>query len=303
MDIVWNTIDQSGWENATRSVAVPMQQHWLYGAVLSALGGEVARAEVYLGGRRIGLAQTVARRIGPLCLTVLNRGPIWLEPVAPAIVPRAQRALAHGSGLMIATPESGQGGWGLLRLLAPRHRAMIDLRPDLATIRARLSGKWRNRLVHAERAALTLRRCVPTKAELERLLARDAAQQRRCGYRALPPAFTLGWQQLDPEGVVLYEALYCGRTVAAMLILLHRPTASYHIGWSDATGRMLDAHRFLLWQVICELRTRGLIALDLGDVDTRHAPGLARFKIGSGAYVAPLGATLLVLPRLIPQRS
>jgi len=36
--------------------------------------------------------------------------------------------------------------------------------------------------------------------------------------------------------------------------------------------------------------------LDLGSVDTEGAPGLARFKPGTGAELRKLAATLLVLP-------
>jgi hypothetical protein len=38
--------------------------------------------------------------------------------------------------------------------------------------------------------------------------------------------------------------------------------------------------------------------LDLGTVDTENAPGLARFKIGSGAQIRSLGGTWLRIPGL-----
>jgi lipid II:glycine glycyltransferase (peptidoglycan interpeptide bridge formation enzyme) len=81
-----------------------------------------------------------------------------------------------------------------------------------------------------------------------------------------------------------------------MLFLLHSPWASYHIGWSGAEGRRTNAHALLLWQAMLRLREEGFTTLDLGDVNTEDAPGLARFKIGTGALVAPLGATVLVPP-------
>ena len=44
------------------------------------------------------------------------------------------------------------------------------------------------------------------------------------------------------------------------------------------------------------LRAEGVAWLDLGSVDTEAAPGLARFKLGTGAELRRLGATCLVLP-------
>jgi hypothetical protein len=44
------------------------------------------------------------------------------------------------------------------------------------------------------------------------------------------------------------------------------------------------------------LAAEGLRWLDLGTVDTEAAPGLARFKLGTGARLRRLGATCLVLP-------
>jgi hypothetical protein len=44
------------------------------------------------------------------------------------------------------------------------------------------------------------------------------------------------------------------------------------------------------------LWAEGVRWLDLGSVDTEKAPGLARFKLGTGAELKRLGATMLVLP-------
>lgn len=303
MQIVWDRIARQGWSEATVALPLPMQQHWTYGSVLSAHGRTVRRAEIIVAGRRVGLAQVVSRRIGPLRLTLLSRGPVWLEPVAPEVAVRALRALARGAGIMIVTPDTALRGLGCIPLVAPRHEAMIDLRPDPAAIRAGFGGKWRNRLVRAEGEGISVRQSVPDAAHLAGLLTKEAEQQQRLCYRALPPSFTSGWLSADPEGAILYEARKRDRTIATMLVLLHRPGANYHIGWSGGEGRRLNAHQFLLWHVIRDLRLQGYRMLDLGDVNEKAAPGLARFKIGSGATVTPLGATMLVLPALTRPRS
>ena len=50
------------------------------------------------------------------------------------------------------------------------------------------------------------------------------------------------------------------------------------------------------WQAAQALRAEGVRWLDLGSVDNEAAPGLARFKLGTGARLCRLGATCLVLP-------
>jgi hypothetical protein len=280
-----------------------MQQHWTYGEVLSALGRQVRRGEIRREGQRVALVQMVGRRAGPVTLSLIGRGPVWLEDMPQDDAVTACRMIARGAGLTVMTPERPLRGAGLIPLVTARHQAVLDLRPDLADLRGGFAGKWRNRLVRAETAGMAVRHDVPTPSELEDLLARDAAQQQARGYRALPGGFTRAWAHTFPGGTRLYQALHQNRTIATMLMLLHRPVATYHIGWSGEEGRRLNAHQLLLWHAIRDLKSAGYTALDLGDVNTEDAPGLARFKIGSGARIAALGATMLVLPALTRPRS
>lgn len=303
MEIIWDRICREDWAEATAAEILPMQQHWTYGDVLSALGRQVRRGEVMHGGRRVGLVQVIGRRFGPLQLSLIGRGPLWLDGLPAVKRAMACRMIARGAGVMVMTPEQGLSGRGLIPLVSHRHQAMLYLRPDRLTIRARFAGKWRNRLVRAEGMDISVRQGVPSQRELDDLLVLDAAQQRARGYRALPACFTRAWAHVDPNALRLYRAIHEGRVIAMMLMLLHRPTAGYHIGWSGNDGRRLNAHQFLLWHVIRDLQGGGYTALDLGDVNVDGAPGLARFKTGTGAIVAPLGATMLVLPTFIRPRS
>ncbi|MGB3313555.1 MAG: GNAT family N-acetyltransferase [Albidovulum sp.] len=303
MKIVWDRIDRREWGQAAAGAGLPMQQHWSYGDALSALGRQVSRGEILRHGRRVGLVQVASRRTGPVTLSLIGRGPVWLEDLPADEAVMACRMIARGVGLTVMTPERALHGAGLIPLVTARHQAVLDLRPDLADLRAGLAGKWRNRLVRAEGAGLSVGQGAATAAALEDLLARDATQQRLRGYHTLPGRFTRTWEQIVPGGTRLYQANYEDQTIATMLLLLHRPAVTYHIGWSGQEGRQLNAHQLLLWQATRDLKADGYTTLDLGDVNTEDAPGLARFKIGSGARIAALGATMLVLPRLTRPRS
>lgn len=162
---------------------------------------------------------------------------------------------------------------------------------------ARQHGKWRNRLRRALDSDLLIE-SAPLAGDADHwLLIREETQSRLRGYRRLPASFTLAWaEQNGPESTRVFTARHRGEIVAAMAFLLHGAAASYHIGWSGEAGRALGAHHRILWEASDWLATRGCLWVDLGTLDTETAPGLARFKLGSGARALPLGGTWLDAP-------
>ncbi|MCB2116853.1 MAG: GNAT family N-acetyltransferase [Rhodobacteraceae bacterium] len=290
MEIVWNSLRDQDW----RPAALPLQQSRAYGLALAMTGAEVCQVAIRDAGGAAGHAQVVRRRLGPLRLSLLSRGPLWREIPAAGIEARALRCLGRAFPL-VATPER-PGLRAGLPLVTPRSHALWQITAAPGALRAGLDGKWRNRLVRAEATRLDLRLTRPLPGAIAWLLTADAARQRERGYRALPARFTHAWLAAAPEDALYTEAWAGGERVAAMLFLLHAPWASYHIGWTGEAGRRLEAHRLLLWRAALHLRERGIDTLDLGDVNTDGAPGLARFKIGTGARIASLGPTILIGP-------
>lgn len=279
---------------AAAGVPMPMQQHPTYGAVLRRLGRDVRHGVWREAGAPIGTT-LIARRCG---LTLSSRGPLWLSPPDVA---GCLRDIAGGA-LTIVTPERDVAGPGLIRLMTPRYQAIWHLGGDAKGLRAGLRANWRNKLTKAETMAGALDIRVSATADPSWLYNAEGAQRRARRYRALPPGFAEAWRAVAPGSVQLYEARKDGEPVAGILILRHRPWASYHIAWSGEEGRRHNAHRLLLWRAACDLQDDGFAALDLGDVNSEDAPGLADFKAGTGAEIRPLGHTLLVLPRLIRRR-
>lgn len=295
MELCPSPLSPADWDAALAPQGLPLQQSATYGAIAAAAGRRVTRVDLREAGRTVAAAQLLRR--GPLVL--LSRGPVWLgapDPVRQAV---ALRALGSAFPLLVATPETA-GAPGL-PLVTPRSVAEIDLTRPLPVLRAALQGKWRNRLVAAEAAGLTVARGGPP--DLDHLVAAESAQRAGRGYRALPPAFTRAWTALDPGGIRVWTAGRGGQTLAAMAFLLHGRTASYHLGWSGPQGRAAGAHNLILWAAIGALAAEGFTLLDLGDVNTDDAPGLARFKIGAGARVRALGPTVLLSPFNRPRRG
>jgi hypothetical protein len=248
----------------------PFQQSEAYAAAAQVMGARV---------------RWIDAGAGPVL--VVERGRLRLVQRAALRTREALRRLARWPGVTFATPEAGLAGFGLVPLVTPVHHAIWALDGDL---RAGMAAKWRNRLVQAEARVRPLRGDAGT---LERLIAAEAGQRVERDYRALPAGFTRGL----PEGALrLWEWRQCGAMGAAMCFVRHGTSATYHLGWGSDAARAAGVHGVMLARAAEGLAAEGVRWLDLGLVDTEAAPGLARFKLGTGARLRRLGATVLVLP-------
>ncbi|MCA8881896.1 MAG: GNAT family N-acetyltransferase [Rhodobacteraceae bacterium] len=302
----WTPTDPFRTSLTSCEALVPMQQHPHYAAACRALGTGVLSLALVDGGSKRATAQILIRR-WPLFgrFSLLSRGPVWdpeLDPFArrKALTDLVDALHKRFTGVMV-TPELCDGAdpladAGLLEMVSPYHLAEIDLTVPEAARRAALDPKWRNRLNRAEALNLDTRVEPLPDDESHWLLHAEAAQARCRRYGRLPPRFSTAWARAN-SGAAKVFALYCnGKPAAGALILLHPPTASYHVGWTGPQGRAVSAHNLLLWQAGCWLAERGYRTLDLGNLDTESTPGLARFKLAAGGQPVRLGSTWMQAP-------
>jgi len=254
----------------------PFQQSAVYAVAAAASGARVRWVE-------LGSGQALAVERGRLRLILRVR-----LAGTGAAQSAAIRGLARWAGVTVVTPEDPVAGFGLLPLVTPLHHAIWTLGPDL---RAGMAGKWRNRLVAAEGAGVRVRRGGAETLAL--LLEAEGAQRQVRRYRALPGAFT---RALPLADLRLWEWRQAGTRAAAMAFVVHGRTATYHLGWASDVARCAGVHAVMLTRAAEALGAEGVRWLDLGAVDTEATPGLARFKLGTGASLKRLGATVLVLP-------
>lgn len=273
---------------------MPLQQSRGYGAAVARLGANVEQAAFHEDGRCMGVGQALRRRPG-LTVTLFNRGPIWLDDTTAEQRARALDLLRrYQRGVVLITPpddtlQPALAASRFRQVMTPSTLAILSLQGD---IRAQMHGKWRNRLKHAEREGLQVRRSRETRV-LDWLIRAERRQQHARGYRGLPASFTDAWARSQPKDSILFLAGDQPQPIAAMLFLVHGTTATYHIGWTGEAGRAGSAHHLLLWRACLHFRQKGLHHLDLGTVDTENAPGLARFKLGAGATAVRTGGTWL----------
>lgn len=287
MQIEWQQVDGAGggfdWPQAA-----PLQQTQVYAAACRAQGARLAHARFVEGGHSLGHALMLERRGISLCL----RGPVWTAPMAPDRQRAGLRLLARrAAGAMLALPDAPVAGFGLVPLMTPRHVALWDLTPDAPVLLGAMQGKWRNRLSRSLRHGIAAERGTPR--HLPDLVAAEGGQRRARRYRALSADFTLS---LAPDTLRIWLWRPEGRVEASMCFIRHGTWATYHLGHASPMARAAGAHAVLLWHATQDLRAEGVETLDLGDVNTEDAPGLARFKLGTGARLCALGPLCWVLP-------
>ena len=285
----------------------PMQQHGAYGRACTRIGSRVIWMTAGAPALPAAFAQVLIRRwpgFGDFALVA--RGPVFTAPVSRAEAGRitldlVQELRRRCRGVMV-TPEPGGEddpltGSGLLPMVTGGAQARLMLDGTAAERMARQNGKWRNRLRRAEEAGLTVEQGPLPEDPSHWLLLAEEAQAAARGYRRLPRSFTYAWRAANgARATRVFTATLRGERVAAMLFLLHGDTASYHLGWSNSGGRDSHAHNLLLWRASDWLARRGHVWLDLGTLDTETTPGLARFKLGSGAVPVRMGATWMEAP-------
>lgn len=305
LELCWDELSRDEWQALLgRAPSCALHQDWAYGAAVASGGHRVRRVVAQEAGEPVALAQLVERRLaGFVRIAMLLRGPVWLVPDrAASSEPELIRAIRGGLGrsVLLWTPECTKAAdprCGLRRVMTGYSTVWLDLVPDLATLRARLHGKWRNMLNRAEAERIETR-AVRDGPLLDWLLAAADAHRAAIGYRAPGPAYYRSLAAADRERDAQFALIGVerGEPVAGILVRRHGKAASYLLAYTSERGRSLRAHHLLLWRAIARLRDQGVRRFDLGGVDTVNAPGLARFKLGLGGTPATLAGTYLGTP-------
>jgi CelD/BcsL family acetyltransferase involved in cellulose biosynthesis len=287
---------------AQHTAPLPLQQSRLFADALNTTGVK-AISHVFPGGRAV----VVRRRwLGLGSVGVISRGPVWAgQPHTDAFFGLRGALRLNHLILNAETDADAQAASaaGFLHLRTPKQIAEISLAGGPEDWLARMHGKWRNRLRHAEKTPLVVTQDGFRPDPAHWLLAEDRARRRRLRHRTLPHAVTLAMAAADPAAVKLFTARAEGDVQAAMLFLSHGATATYHIGWSGPEGRAQSAHNLLLWHAMQTLAASGHDRIDLGPYTPAQAPGLARFQRGSGARPRKLAGTWLSSATLAPAHA
>ena len=306
---VETVVDRRAWQGLLAAHPAPsLQQDWAYGEAVAT--GSVRRHRFVAhgtDGAPLAVAQMAERRyLGGLRMAVLMRGPLWLSGSPSAADEAAFVAALRGrmrGAVVLWTPEDDDAAnrrHGFRRVMTGYTTPWLDLTRPTDAIRAGLDGKWRNMLVRAEATRLQAKTAQGGPL-LDWLIAANEAYRRQVGYKGPAPAFLHRLcAACAPNGPLVLVASEGSEPVAGVAMLRHGAAATYLVGYTSLRGRELRAHHLLLWQAIEALRREGVRMLDLGGVETTHAAGIARFKLGLGGRIVTYAGTYLVPPRLRP---
>lgn len=314
MQIRWNQIQQSEWEQLQAPLTTALQQDWAYGASFQAMGLVCHRAQVIKQGKTVALAQFICRHYaGVFGIALCTRGPIWCEPLSADDQQEIYRELKRSCPLrrprwLIFSPSSTEAHdpslASLTRVMTGYSTVLVDLTQASKQLRAACEGRWRNRLVAAEREKNMSIRVSNTDSEVQWLCEAEQAQRIEKSFHGLPPHFIQHYHAARADKSTTLLMLNAEvdspaqnnqekNRIAAMLFLLHGSAATYHVGWTNEEGRSKNAHNLLMWRAFEELRKLGIQTLDLGGINTRSLAGISRFKIGTGGKIVTYAGTYM----------
>ncbi|MAP94316.1 MAG: FemAB family protein [Ponticaulis sp.] len=293
-------LSRQNWDARLAQVPAAYQQDWAYGEVMRQHGAKVLRMSVSdPAGKPCALVQFVLRpfaMVGTLALA--SYGPIWLTDLSVDEKTLALKAIRRAiklrwPRLVAITLDDEFSPRSFNRVMTGDATVRLDLTQSEDELRKALDGKWRNRLVAAEKSELSFTASGQKAGQYDWLLEEEAKQRQEKGYRGLPPKLTVAWQGQKlaakgadkKAGIRIWRADQGREGVAAMMFLLHGAMATYHIGWSSEEGRKAGAHNLILWRCMLELKALGIRELDLGGVNTGPGAGIARFKLGTGGRI------------------
>ena len=158
---------------------------------------------------------------------------------------------------------------------------LLELAPDVETLREGQSVNWRHNLKRGNARAVVVDWNDPDPKEMEGLyLSLESL-------KGLPPqhrAASLGSlvRALGPA-LILKRAIVDGKTVALRACAVFGASSVDLLAAAAGEARKVYASYALLWSLILESKRRGAKSYDLGGADPVAAPGVADFKKGTGA--------------------
>lgn len=284
--------DSAEWDALIAAAPEPhLPQDYAYSCGKAATGWPARRVVFLADGRPVAFTVVLQlRRYGIGLLNRVNRGPIFLNPnPSDEQIVSVYKALRRHFGRLWTLPlliapalHHNERSDRLLRQAGYRYRApsvwrsgRIDLRVDEDKLWASFNSTFRNRTRAAEKAGAELR--IADDAETyEWMIARHLENMEWKEFSAAGPTMLRTLRETSPHNVTVFQLVHDGEPLAGMSVVRFGRVAEYHIGWFGPEGRKFNAGNFLMWNVMRELKHRGVESFDVGGL--RNGDGYARFK-------------------------
>lgn len=282
-------------------------QTWAWGQLKEKFGWMPLRLAVERDGVLVAGAQVLYRRLGPLSIAYLPKGPVVVEEDEPALATLWQ-AIHSASRRRRAIFLKVEPEWRedeplplwleeqklrpSAECIQPRRTIWVDLTASEEEILARMKPKWRYNIRLSERKGVEVREGRAAEMEIFYALLRVTGQRDGFGIHSLD-YYRRALELFAPAGrAVLYLAYYEGQPLAGLMAYAFNRQAWYMYGASGDAHRELMPNHQLQWRAMQWAKAQGCIHYDLWgipDVDplspTAALTGVQRFKEGFGGEV------------------
>ena len=284
---------------AERLTGPPLQQSEIFVRAMRRLGQTANVHDMHVNGTVMGRAIVITRRMPIVgAVKAVLRGPMW-EPHATDYGKSICLADLRRTGVHLIEAEQpypALAAAGYRQVFSAATVALLDLGDTREDWAAGLSPKWRASLRQSQSNDLRLSTEAFAGEAAEWLLTAEQDLRQTRAYRSANHLIAQGIAATEPVALSLEIARHRREIIAAMLFVRHGTAATYLLGATSDQGRASRAHHALLDRAADRLRADGVRTIDLGTINTNRAPGLARFKLGTGAKPTPLGGSWIGLP-------
>ncbi|MBC7237207.1 MAG: peptidoglycan bridge formation glycyltransferase FemA/FemB family protein, partial [Chloroflexi bacterium] len=291
-------------------------QTWAWGELKADFGWTPVRLAVTQSDGEEGIvagAQVLYRRLGPLSMGYLPKGP-WFVQEADEASDALWQAIHRLSRLMRAVALKVEPEWfdeeavrhawlvghGFQpgEPVQPRRTIVVDLTADEEEILARMKSKWRYNVRLSMRRGVEVREGTEKDLGLFYRLMAVTGERDEFGIHS-EAYYRRAFELFAPCGRArLFLAYYDGQPLAGLMVFLFNRRGYYLYGASSDAHRELMPNHQLQWRAMQWAKEQGCISYDLWgitDIDpdspSAELSGVERFKAGFGGQtVRTVGA-------------
>lgn len=277
------------------------QHYYSYGIAMQRPGTAALCLRFLSGSSDVARAIVITQSFGPIEFQYIPRGAVYSPGADIAAIYKALTLYAKTRRLrfVLISPDAvarDDDPVPQRRILTGETQAIVDLERAGPDLKAGMLQKWRNRLNKALRADIEIKSVPATHLHARWLTDAETSQRKRMAYKgldaALPGVLARAKGQTRDHYCI---ALAAGVPVAGASFIVNGAYAAYFSGVTSPQGRALCAQHLVVYEATQRLRAKGVKTLNLGVINTRDAPGLARFKLGAGAQPYTCKGTFLLV--------
>jgi peptidoglycan pentaglycine glycine transferase (the first glycine) len=283
-------------------------QTWDWGELKGAFGWTPWRVAVEQDGVFAAGAQVLYRKLGPLTMAYIPKGPVFCSEDSEVEQALWQAVHAHSRRMRSISlkvepewrdDEPGRHAWLVrhgfgpsVRTIQPRRTVIVDLSDDEETILARMKVKWRYNIRLSERKGIQVREAGRDGMPLFYDLLRVTGERDRFGIHS-QKYYERAYDLFSEHGRVRLLLAYHGDApIAALMPFCFNGQAWYMYGASSNSDRALMPNHLLQWRAMQWARSQGCAQYDLWGISDAgpnaagdDLQGVQRFKEGFGGEI------------------